>query len=249
MQHLALRKAASSKLMLLATILMLLILITMPVMVWFLLDSSLSSIPIRYDLLPYLKITVMIVLVPALGVAVLPVIAMFMIYANARSDRPLKTTGYTILRGYMIAMIAVSALLLIFSIPTRFFSFRTVSTFFSMLIQLLLSIGAVSALKTAKDVVLYGVTYRQFPAYLPVLLILSLCISAATLIVSVLANTVPALTTVLTEYRIESAAAYYVRVSYAALGLVASLLDILLCFRGKKALTRKPEEIPYEQNY
>jgi len=248
MQYQSLRKAASSKLMLFATISMLLILLSAPAMVWYLMEPSLSSIPIRYDMLPYLKITIMIVLIPAIGIGALPVIAMFMIFANARSNRPMKTAGFTILRGYMIAMIAGSSILLIFSIPTRVFSFRTISTFLSMLIQLFLSIGAVSALKTAKEVVRFGASYRQFPTYLPVLLILSLCISAVTLLVSVLANTVPALTAVLAEYRIESAAAYYVRVSYAALGLIASLLYILLCFRGKKALSRKQKEFPYEHN-
>lgn len=248
MQSQALRKEASSKLTLFAAISMLLLVLASPVQVWSYMDSSLSSVPVPSYMLPYLKITVVIVMLPALGVMALPVVGMFLLYANARSDRPLKTAGYTILRGYMIAVIVFSSILLIISIPTGSTSYRSFSTFFSVLLELLIAVMAVSALKTAKEVVMTGSTFRRIPDFLPVALITSFCVSAAELVISILANTVPSLVEALPEYRIESAAEYYARVGYAALGLVSSFLFILLCLRGRKVFLqqRAPADEPIE---
>lgn len=241
MQYQALRREASSKLTLFAAISMLLLVLASPVQVWSYMGSSIASVPVPSYMLPYLKITLIIMMLPVLGVTALPVVAMFLLYANARSDRPLKTTGYTILRGYMIAAIVYSSLMLIISVPTGSTSYRSISTFFSVLLELLIAVTASSALKTAKEVVTAGSTLRRIPDFLPVALITSFCVSAAELIISILANTVPSLVEALPEYRIDSAAEYYARVGYAAIGLVSSFLFILLCFRGRKVFLQQRE--------
>ena len=241
MQYQALRKTASSKLTLFAAISMLLLVLASPVQVWSYMGSSFTSVPVPSYMLPYLKTTVIIVMLPMLGVMALPVIGLFLIYANARSDRPLKTAGYTIVRGYMIATIVFSSILLIISVPTGSTSYRSISTFFSVLLELLIAVMAVSALKTAKEVVTTGSTFRRIPDFLPVALITSFCVSAAELVISILANTVPSLVEALPEYRIDSAAEYYTMIAYAAIGLVSSFLFILLCFRGRTVFLQQRE--------
>lgn len=259
MQYQALRKEASSKLMLFAAITTVLVILTAFVQVWFMMNSNISDIvaqsmemtpapEIFSDIfLSAFKFVMIIVLIPALGVASLIIIALFLIYANARSNQPLKRTGYTIMRGMMITSLVFSAITLFIGIPaiTGISSYAAISNTFEALVTLLIAILSANALKTAREVVTTGSTYRRISNLLPILLIVTLCVNAGNMILTVLANTVPALTVKLTDYRLTSAPAYYVSIANYVLSLIHTLLFIFLCFRGKKALSQQ-REIPID---
>lgn len=248
MQYQALRKEASSKLLLFAAVSMILLLLSVLATLFVMAPQNSQTSMTGYtfsdvNLTAILILILVLVMLPVIAVTSLPVIGLFLIYSNARSGRPLKTTGYSLLRGYMFfGIVAEAFLLALLAVPIvilRGYSLSTCLSFFSMLLSLLTSIASVSVLKTAKEVVVFGYTYRKVSAFLPVMLILSLCLSALSLLLTVLANTVPALTVTLADFRITTAPAFYVRIVTSALGLLSSFLFLLLSFRGKKALTQQ----------
>ncbi|MBQ3356738.1 MAG: hypothetical protein IJG45_06460 [Oscillospiraceae bacterium] len=239
MQYQALRKEASSRLMLFATLSIILILLAMAAVVWAVMDESFAVYPVPGEMRFLLRIIVFIILIPFLGVASLPIIALFMIYANARSDRPLKTAGFTLLRGYMIANIVFCAFeLLISLIPlVTFYTVPMATSIFSSLLSLYIAIASVSALKTAKEVVTFGFTYRKISTLLPVSILCSAGLLGLNLLLTVLANTVPSLMAELSSFRMSTAALYYSRVAVSGLSIISSVLFAILCIRGKKALS------------
>lgn len=256
MQYQALRKEASSGLLLLAAIGMILVILSVGVTTGIMAaDSTQTSVAANsfsnVNLAAILILVLVIVMLPVLGVSSLPIIGLFLIRANARSDRPLKTTGYTLLRGFMITGIVAEAFLLaILAVSLAVFrrvSLSDILSFFSLLVSLLMAIASVRVLKAAKEVVIYGCTYRKFPNLLPVSMMISLCISALTLLLTVLANTVPALTETLADFRVATAARFYSRLASSALSLATNFLFLLLAFRGKKALTQQEgfPPVPY----
>ena len=259
MQYQALRKEASSKLMLFAVITTILVFLATFVQIWLMMNSNISDIvaqsmemtpapEIFSDIfLSAFKFVMIIVMIPALGVASLIIIALFLIYANARSNQPLKRTGYTIMRGMMIAGLVCDAFGLFAIILTikGFSSYRAISNAAEGFVTLLIAITSVSALKTAKEVVVHGSTYRRISNLLPILLIVTLCVTAGNMILVILANTMPALTVKLVEYRLSSAPIYYVSIANRALQLIQTFLFILLCFRGKNAISQQRETPVY----
>lgn len=248
MQYQALRKVASSRLMLFTILFMLLNLVALPVFLFALMSSYIEFFPL--DAARFIDVDLLLfgivaaVSIPALAVSSLPIIAMFRIYFGARSDRPIRRGSFSLLRGYMIAMVVVE------SIETVFGVFLSDSTDYSVLLgtlgsvtSLLIFILSLTALEGARDVVTYGFTYRRIPSSMPVLMMISAGLSALVLLLTVLANTVSSLTEPLNAFRIWTAFAFYTQVGYAVIGLIGSVLFILLCIRGKNALAQR-REIP-----
>lgn len=253
MQLQALRREASSKLMLLTTISMLLPLISFPVYFWFFYDSAMLSFPAGAiagaDMTTMsgivIKVISMILVLPMIAFLALPIVSMFLIYKNARSGRPMKCVGFSLLRGYTIFTLVCEAFLLFLNaleLAETYpgYSLSIAGGTFESLLRLLISIVSLSALNTARAVILYGGTERKISLLLPVLLILSSLLSAVQLVLIVLANTVPSMVEKLEDYRIATAGAFYAQIVYAALTLLNSFMFILLCFRGIKALSQEP---------
>ena len=248
MQYQALRKTASSKLTLAAAITL-----SLTLFCAFLTGMSFASesnaaqgstqIVFYVVLIPFV--------LPFVAVALLPGVALFLIYKNAASGRPLRRVGFTILRSYMIVNVVVCALAAVIIIVPRVIStrwaFNAVSTVtvIQMLLTLLVSILSVGVLKTAAEVVVYRGTYRKVGYLLPILQIILALLAAADLLFTVLANTVPSLLEPLADYRVSSAQMFYFSVVSSSLGLANSVLFILLSFRGIRALSQ-PRTPPVE---
>ena len=248
MQYQALRKAASSRLTPAAAITMSLTLLCAFISgINFATESNASQssaeIGLYVVLIPFV--------LPFFAVALLPGIALFLIHKNAVSGRPLHRAGFTMLRSYMIVNVVVCALAaVILIIPIAFSSLRasgteTIFAAIQMLLALLVSILSVGVLKTAAEVVVYRGTYRKVGYLLPVLQIILVSLSAADLLFTLLANTVPALVEPLADYRIFSSQEFYFSVISSSLSLANSVLFILLSFRGIRALSQ-PRTPPVE---
>ena len=247
MQYQALRKVAASKLMLLAAITKLLTVLFVLIHIW---RDIASGIAIRNndgDLLWHLlDAETVLKALPLSCFAVLPVIAMFLIYRNARSGRELKRTGYSILRVYMIVQAILSAVALSF---TWYFIrvFPMLCIVLEILVMFLISIGSASVLKTAGQVAGDGVSRRNVTYFLPILLILSFVIKIGNMIALLVESAVQARDYALPEaeqisFDFKVTLIDVVEVGIIAAGFLSSLLLIILCFRGRKALVRQTED-------
>lgn len=249
MQYLTLRKEAASRLTLLAAIAKLIEILALPVMVWFLLQDTMTTLPAELmqfvDVYQILSIVLIAVMLPFLGVLSLPVIALLMIYANARTVDRLKTTGYTILHGFSIAGIVCCSLVLIISLLPNALpvsgnvsvSFSFSSTVLTYLLSLIIYIAAERLTKALQEIARYGATYRRFPTLLIFAQIAALLPSAVQMVLIVLANTIPSMTERFSDFRLPSAAIFYSTVAYSVLTLAVSVLFIFLCWRCRKVLS------------
>lgn len=244
MQYQALRKVASSRLMLFTTITKLLTVLFTMTYVWYDIASNVASKhywhgdDTSYSVLRYvMHLDVLWKILPLCCFTALPVIALFMIYHSARSDQPLKRTGFSILRGYMIVQLVLSALAFAFA---WYYIVFIPGAILEVFVTLLISIVSVSVLKTTIKVVTDGYRYRRFTYCLPILLIVSLAVKAGNLIVLIVSNLaqnrLSALSPEAVEFRFDLTFINIVEIGMIAAGLVSSLLLILLCFRGRKAL-------------
>lgn len=255
MQYLMLRKEASSKLVLFTAVALLLLIVAVPVMIWVFAQEAYSLVPTQSaaveSFLPIVATAVIVVMIPVLGAVALPVIALLMIYTNANSGGPLKSAGYSLLRGMMIAYIVMYGFSLLFSfLPNLLmlvrpggYSYTTTFSLLSSLLNLFSVIACFKLLTALREIVRFGYTYRRFPESLPILLIISLFPSAVSLLLIVLANTVPSLTVKLESFRIPTATMFYFIVGILALALACSVLIVLLCYRCKKVLN-SPKAFP-----
>lgn len=253
MQYQALRKVASSKLMLSAAITKLLTVLLVLTNIWYSIASNNAYGHFRrgddasYNILRYvLDPETLLKALPPTCFAALPVIALFLIYHTARAGRELKRTGYSILRGYMIAQVLLSALVLGFT--WYYITFLPMTcVILETFVMFLISIVSASVLKTAKEVAYDGRTYRRFTLWLPILLIVSFVMKAGYLIMLLVGNLSYGNSSVSSE---AGPIAIQFRLSFIAVvefctiaaGLVSSLLLILLCFRGRKALNQRPTD-------
>ena len=247
MQYQALRKVASSQLMLFASIAKLLTVLLILAHIW---RDIASGVTIRNndgDLMRHLlDPETLLKVLPLSCFAALPVIAMFLIYRNARSGRELKRTGYSILRVYMIVQAVLSAVALSFT----WYYFRVFPMFcivLEILVMFLISIGSASVLKTAGQVAGNGVSRRNVTYFLPILLILSFVIKIGNMIALLVESTVQARDYALPEAEqisldFKVTLIDVVEVGMIAAGFLSSLLLMILSFRGRKALVRQTED-------
>lgn len=242
MQLSAIRKAAASKLMLVSIIIMILRLLVMLPMSLYFREIALPTFRPNLNLTAYLQPLIIIVALVVFIAGLIRVAALLMIYADARSGGGRKTAGYTILYVYMGFMVVVSAVTLLFALPTQNFGVHSISDSFKALFELLIAIGSVKALLWAKEIVESGAASRKFPVILPISLIGSICVTAAEVAFSVAANTIPALAAYMPTYLLPSASEFLIRITYAALGLAGSFLFLLLSLRAKKALSQQTED-------
>ena len=242
MQYQALRKLAASKLMLFASITKLLTVLLVLTHIWR--DIAYNGAIRNQDgsLLRHLSDTETILKVlPLSCFAARPVIAMFLTYRNARSGRELKRTGYSILRVSVIVQAVLSAVALSFT----WYLIRELSMLrivLEILVMFLISIGSASVLKTAGQVADNGLSRRNVTYFLPILLILSFVIKIGNMIALLVESAAHARASVLPEvkqFRFGFKVTFIdvVEVGMLAAGLLSSLLLILLCFRGRKALS------------
>ena len=110
----------------------------------------------------------------------------FMIYANARSGKPWKTAGFTLIKVYCV----ISVVLHSFSFFTLFLSMGTDSYGFiaNLAEQALALVVEVLGLQTARacqEYARFGSTNRRISGILPVAIIISLCVQAGNLILTV----------------------------------------------------------------
>lgn len=247
MQYRALRSAASSKLMLFAAITKLITVLLVHTHIW----RGIAYIGMirnhDVDLLRYLLDTeTFLKVLPISCFAALPVIAMFLIYCNARSGRELKRTGYSVLRVSMIVQAVCSAVALSFT----WYSIRVfpmLCIVLEILVMLLISIGSASVLKTAGQVAGNGVSRRNVTYFLPILLILSFVVKIGNLIALLVESAAQARAYALPEaeqIHLDFQVTFIdvVEVGMVAAGLLCSLLLIILCFRGRKALLSHSED-------
>lgn len=247
MQYQALRKLAASKLMLFASITKLLTVLFVLIHIWRDIASNGAIRNQDGSLLRHLLDTETILKAfPFSCFAALPVIAMFLIYCNARSGRELKRTGYSVLRVSMIVQAVCSAVALSFT----WYSIRVfpmLCIVLEILVMLLVSIGSASVLKTAGQVVGNSVSRRNVTYFLPILLILSFVVKIGNLIALLVESAAQA-----RDYALPEAEQIHldfqvtfidvVEVGMVAAGLLSSLLLIILCFRGRKALLSHSED-------
>ena len=248
MQYQALRKTASSKLMRCAVIAMLVTMIAALVTVWVFKAMALASenlLPGRvFDPVSYaFSAGVLIELIPYCSLIAWPVVALFLIYTNARSGETLSRAGYSILRVLMFLQALGFAILLPFVLMildyNPFIPLEAAAGF-------LLSLCAASALKTAREIVTNGFTYRRITLLLPIALILAIAFKTANLVTFILMNTVPSLVDSLLIYRVSDGATFYCLIVVAVMSIFTSILFLLLCFRGRNALERRQTGLPSE---
>ncbi len=176
-------------------------------------------------------------------VMALPVIALVLVAANARSGKPLKGAGYALLRADAILRMVVSAAglvvsLIILSDSASPFAFSITAELIAMLLT---SIAAAGALKTARQIAVDGCTDRRLTYFLPITLILSFCVQAGNLIAVVLANYFPAPQEVYRWYHTGLSPLDHLFVAAGAAGLVRTFLFLLLSLRAKKSLSQPRE--------
>lgn len=243
MQYQALRKLAASKLMLFASITKLVTVLLILPHIWRGIAFNGAIRNHDVDLLRYLFDTETILKVlPISCFAALPVIAMFLIYCNARSGRELKRTGYSILRVFMIVQAVCSAVALSFTwyLIREFSMLRIV---LEILVMFLISIGSASVLKTAGQVADNGLSRRNVTYFLPILLILSFVVKIGNMIELIFEiaqardYALPEAEQIHLDFQVTFIDV--VEVGMVAAGLLSFLLLIILCFRGRKALTEK----------
>lgn len=247
MQYQALRKLAASKLMLFASITKLLTVLFVLIHIWRDIASSGAIWNQDGSLLWHLLETETIMKAFPLSCFIaLPVIAMFLIYCNARSGRELKRIGYSVLRVSMIVQAVCSAVALSFT----WYSIRVfpmLCIVLEILVMLLISIGSASVLKTAGQVAGNGVSRRNVTYFLPILLILSFVVKIGNLIALLVESAAQARAYALPEaeqIHLDFQVTFIdvVEVGMVAAGLLSSLLLIILCFRGRKALLSHSED-------
>lgn len=135
-----------------------------------------------------LLVLYLITIVFVLGVASLPVIGQLMIYSNARKQAPMKTAGFSLLKGYLLASCILGgfgAFGGVIQLMTDY-SFNAVSDMAVACVNLAVLIMSYNAVTAGRDVVRYGYTRRRISQALPVLMIVSVCISIGDIIWSVL---------------------------------------------------------------
>lgn len=248
MQYQALRKLASSKLMRYAAIAVLVTMLSALVSVWIILAMHFASqrlLPgVVFDPVSYaFSAKALFEMIPYCSLLAWPVVALFLVYTNARSGETLNRAGYTILRVLMFIQALLFAILLPFLLMILDFNpFIPLEA----AAGLLLSLFAASALKTAREIVTNGLTYRRISLLLPISLILALAFRAANLVTFILANTLPSLVDHLLIYHAPNEVTFYCVIVVAVMSIFTSVLFLLLCFRSRKALIRRPQVIPEE---
>ena len=243
MQYQALRGVASSRLMLFAVIARFLTFLLTVALLWFfsafrLLWQDAASV---YDKLhlTFSDYEALLRLATIGAVFALPVIAAFLIFLNARSGKPLRRAGYSFLRAisFFRLVVCALALALFLSIFSDSKSLFALSIAAELLTMLLLSIAAAGALKTARQIAVNGSTCRRLTYFLPVTLILSICVQAANLIAVILDNYFPSAEEVQPWYHIGLSPLDHLVVAAGAAGLVSTILFLLVDLRAIKALS------------
>lgn len=133
-------------------------------------------------------IVYLIAIVIALGVTSIPVIAQLMIYSGARKQAPMKTASFSLLKGYLLASCILGGFGVfggVIQLMTDY-SFNAVSDMAVTCVNLAILIMSYNAVTASRDVVRYGYTRRRISQALPVLMIVSVCISVGDIIWSVL---------------------------------------------------------------
>ncbi|MBQ3356737.1 MAG: hypothetical protein IJG45_06455 [Oscillospiraceae bacterium] len=248
MQYLELRKVASSRLTLCAAIALLISTLLSLAVIWrmvlyeviYLFTGSLDAEASE----AVMNTRTFFLMIPITVFASLPVISVFMIYTNARSGASMKRTGYTILFVMMVALLILCAVLLPFSLSALSNSHYYFTTCLALLtpFTLLLAFSAASTLKTARDVVINGYTYRNCSVLLPTVLIVSLCLKAANIVALILANSLPILIRLMPEYRVTSRTLFAGMIVAGAADFITTLLFTLISFRGRAALAHRFED-------
>lgn len=245
MQYHALRKAASSNLTLYAAIALLITSLLSLIAAWrmigaeiwlYFYSESLTGSVTQSDV----TVRTVFLMIPLCIVAALPVISMFIIYINARSGASMNRISYTILHGMMVVLLVICIVLLpiCLSILNKSLDYISICLSIWVPVTLLIAFSAASVLRTTREVVINGYSYRNFTNLLPIMLILALCLKAANTVALLLANWIPPLALSLQNYHITGGFLYACIVAASITGFVTTLLFLLLSFRGKKAVTR-----------
>ena len=126
-----------------------------------------------------LIIVYLLTIVFVLGLASIPVIGQLMIYSGARKQAPIKTAGFSLLKGFLLAScifdgfgVFSGVILLITE-----FSYGSISDLAISCVNLAVLLMSYTAVTAGRDVVRYGYTRRRISQALPILMIVSVCIS------------------------------------------------------------------------
>lgn len=132
----------------------------------------------QIDFIFYIEYAFFVVLFLAL--ASIPLIGQLLIYFGARKQAPMKTTGFSILKGYLMFECIIYGIgvfgCLILLVMTEF-SYDFLSTVAVTCVDFAISIMCYNAITAGRDIVRYGYTRRRIPQALPVLMIASICIN------------------------------------------------------------------------
>lgn len=129
-----------------------------------------------------------IAIVFAIGLDSLPIIGQLMIYSSARKQAPMKTAGFSLLKGYLLAYCILGGIGIFGGLIQLMINY-SYSTFSDLVVSGLnfaTLIMAHTAVAAGRDVVRYGYTRRRISRALPVLMIVSVCISVGEILWSVL---------------------------------------------------------------
>lgn len=136
----------------------------------------------------YFIIIYIVAVVIALGLVSLPIIGQLMIYSSARKQAPMKTAGFSLLKGFLLASCIFGGFGVfggVIQLMTDY-SFYAVSDLAISSVNLAILIMSYNAVTASRDVVRYGYTRRRISQALPVLMIVSVCISVGDILWSVL---------------------------------------------------------------
>ena len=147
------------------------------------LDEQMLHIADASFLIVYL-ITIVIVL----GVTSITIIAQLMIYSGARKQASMKTSGFSLLKGYLLASCIIGGFGVFGGVIQLLigFSYNAVSDMAVACVNLAILIMSFNAVTAGRDVVRYGYTRRRISQALPVLMIVTVCISVGDILWSVL---------------------------------------------------------------
>lgn len=187
------------------------------------------------------------------GIAIssVPVVALWLIYFDARSSRSsMKTIGFNILSVYLLISIFSSAYYLALDLFDAIGNDSFYSIFSSCLenlMQLAMLLAARKLVITAKDIIKTGRTSRPISNQCSILIIINLCVAIGTLLLHIVANVNPDPMGQMRDYLFSDLPTMIAGFAASAVGIAVYAVFYVLSRKGTDALISEnspPEENP-----
>lgn len=186
----------------------------------------------------------------SIAISSVPVVALWLIYFDARSSRPsMKTIGFNILNIYLLISIFSSAYYLALDLFDAIGNASFYSIFSSCvenLMQLAMLLAARKLVITAKDIIKTGRTDRPISNQCSILILINLCVAIGTLLLQIAANVNPDAMGQMSDYLFGDLPTMITGFTASAISIAEYAVFYVLSRRGTDALAG--ENFPPEEN-